>query len=158
ANDDQNVAKVSFKLDGGAATNDGSAPYTRIAGPLGNGMHTIEAIATDASGNTASTGVLGFNVNSAAADQTPPDATFTSPNGKTPVGGTAVKVAVDAFDNIAVTRVDYSVDGGPVLASSTTGPSFATTVNLSTINGAHTLNAVAVDAAGNSSAPAALAV
>jgi cytochrome c peroxidase len=158
ASDDQNVKKVSFKLDGGAAVDDGSAPYTRIVGPLSNAGHTIEVIATDVSGNTATTGPLNFSVDSSASDLTPPDVAFTSPNGKTPVGGAAVKVAVDAFDNLGVTRVDYSVDGGGVLASSSTGPSFATTLNLSTLDGLHTLKAVAFDAANNASPVATLDV
>ncbi|MBI1853308.1 MAG: hypothetical protein HYR85_23465 [Planctomycetes bacterium] len=159
ASDNENVKKVSFKLDGGAAVDDISSPYEFIVNTVGLGLnHTIEAIATDVTGNTQTTGALAFTVNQAAADTIAPDVTITAPNGKVLIGGPAAKFAANAFDNIGVTRVDYSLDGGATIATGL-APSFAATANLSAVsNGPHTISAIAFDAANNASPTATMAV
>ena len=81
------------------------------------------------------------------ADTTPPAATITSPTSGN-VSGT-VTVSASATDNVGVSRVDFYVNGAKVGSDSTTPYQYAW--NTTTLaNGAATLRAIAVDAAGNS--------
>jgi hypothetical protein len=96
--------------------------------------------------SAADTGGQG-NVGQDPVDTTAPVVTFLAPEGDTPLVG-VVDVAVEASDDVAVTAVDFSVNGAP-LASLTTEP---WTVSLDTTtlpNGEHDLVASAADAAGN---------
>ena len=81
-------------------------------------------------------------------DRVPPTASMTAPISGTTVTGT-VTTSATAADNVGVVGVQFQLDGGNLGAERTSAPySFAwdtTTV----ANGAHTLTAVARDAAGN---------
>jgi hypothetical protein len=81
-------------------------------------------------------------------DIIPPSVSITSPgNGTTVTGNTAVDVS--ATDNIAVSSVNFYVDGS--LKGSLTSSPYAFTWDVSTVaNGNHTLSATAMDAKGNS--------
>jgi len=88
-------------------------------------------------------------VQNAVADTTPPTAQVTSPTSGTTVASKTTKVYVTASDNVGVTRVDLLVDGKNYATSSSATPMFSwTTSKLS--RGSHTLQAIAYDAAGNS--------
>ena len=88
-------------------------------------------------------------------DTTPPTVNFTSPAAGAAVSGT-VPVQVMAGDNVGVTSVNFSVDG--VLVGGDSSAPYTFSWNTTAVaNGAHTLMATALDAAGNT-ANAALSV
>lgn len=89
-------------------------------------------------------------------DTTAPAAAITSPASGATVSG-SVSVAIDASDNIGVARVDLLVDGA-VRGSDASAP-FAIALDTTAVsNGAHTLTARAVDAAGNTGSSAAVSI
>ena len=90
------------------------------------------------------------------ADTQPPTVGITSPgSGSTVKGSVAVNVA--ATDNFGVTRVDLYLDGA-LFASDTTAP-FAFSWDSTTVaDGNHSIEARAIDAAGNSATSAAVNV
>src|ERR1017187_9970527 len=152
ATDNVAVTGVQFTLDGanlgGVVTGVGPLySYSWNTKPIANGTHTLAAIATDAAGNTA-TSSISVTVNN---DTTPPAVAMTGPvNGATVTG--TVSLAANATDNVAVTGVQFTLDGanlGNVVTGS--GPSYSYSWNTTAVtNGVYTLAAVASDAAGNS--------
>jgi len=84
------------------------------------------------------------------ADATPPIVSITSPlNGQT-VSGT-ISVSATASDNVGVAGVQFRIDGASLGAEDTTSPYGVTLDTTSLVNGSHQLQAVARDAAGNTS-------
>jgi len=79
-------------------------------------------------------------------DTTPPTTSITSPDDGATVSGPVV-VAASASDNIGVTKVDFYMDGA-WKATDTTFP-YEWSWNTTTLNGSHTLQARASDAANN---------
>jgi subtilisin family serine protease len=80
-------------------------------------------------------------------DTTPPTTSITSPANGATVSGTTT-VSANASDNVGVSRVELSVDGG-VVGSDTTSP-YQIAWNTTTVsNGSHSLQTRAFDAAGN---------
>lgn len=83
------------------------------------------------------------------ADTTAPVVSISSPSAGTVVSGTSVNVTADATDNVAVTGVQFKLDGSN-LGSEVTSTPYAAMFNPTTLaNGAHTLGAVARDSAAN---------
>ena len=102
----------------------------------------------DAAGNVGASTLLNVTVQNAAADTTAPAVQITSPTSGAAVLKTT-KVYVSATDNVGVTRVDLLVDGKVYSTSTSATPVFS--CNTSKLSrGSHTLQAVAYDAAGNS--------
>lgn len=90
------------------------------------------------------------------ADVTPPTVSISSPANGATVSGT-VNVTATASDNVGVTKVDFYVDGA--LKSTTTVSPFTLALNTTTLlNGSHTLQAKAFDAAANQASSALVAV
>ncbi|GFO66543.1 hypothetical protein GMLC_01220 [Geomonas limicola] len=155
ASDNVGVTKVEYYLNGtlqGSAT---SAPYTFSWNTLSsvNGTYTLSAKAYDATGNvgqSASVTVIVFN------DTTPPSVSITSPSAGSTLGQTAT-VQIAASDNVAVTKVEYYLNG--ILQGSATSAPYAFSWNtLSNANGSYTVTAKAYDAAGNVGQSAGIAV
>jgi hypothetical protein len=147
ASDNVGVAKVDFYVDGMLKSTDTSSPYSYvwITTALSNGTHTLQAIAADAAGNSASTAVMSVNV---ANDTTAPTVAMGSPASGATVTGT-ITVTATASDNVGVVKVDFYVDG--VLSATDTSSPYSFSWNTTTLsNGSHTLQAIAADAAGNS--------
>lgn len=86
---------------------------------------------------------------SSFADTTPPSVKFTSPTNDATVSGT-VSVQVSASDNVGVASVTLYLDGTAVASTSTAPYAFSWNTT-SVVDGVHTLKAVAVDAANNTS-------
>jgi hypothetical protein len=83
-----------------------------------------------------------------ATDSTAPTIAVSAPAASATVSG-SVNVTASASDNVAVTGVQFKLDGAN-LGSEVTASPFATSLNTTTLaNGTHTLSAVARDAAGN---------
>ncbi|UFS69118.1 Ig-like domain-containing protein [Geomonas sp. RF6] len=143
ASDDVAVSKVEFYLNGILQNTSTSAPYsfTWNTVNVANGSYTISAKAFDAAGNVGQSGsvtVAVFN------DTTAPSVSLAAP---TTASGT-VTVSVAASDDVAVSRVEFYLNGA--LQSTTTSAPYGFSWNTSNVaNGSYTLSAKAFDAAGN---------
>jgi hypothetical protein len=146
ASDNVGVAGVQFRLDGvNLGAEDVAAPYSAAwnTASAGDGSHTLTAVARDAAGNvTTSAGVT------VTVDNTRPSVGVTAPASGGIVVGTQV-VTADASDNVAVSGVQFRLDGANLGAEDTTAP-YSVPWNTATAgDGSHTLTAVARDPAGN---------
>ena len=82
------------------------------------------------------------------ADTTPPTVAITSPADQAPVSG-SITISATAIDDVGVAGVQFLIDGAP-LGPERTSPPYSIAWNTATTsNGAHTVSAVARDAAGN---------
>jgi len=96
-------------------------------------------------------------VSKAIADVTPPTVSMTAPAAGATVAGT-VTVSASATDNVGVAGVQFKLDSVN-LGAEVTAPPYVLSWNTGTAsNGAHTLTAVARDAAGNTATAAAVSV
>ena len=93
----------------------------------------------------------------AAAETTPPSVSVTSPSAGATLNGTTT-VAASASDNRGVASVQFRVDGQNLGAADTSAPYSLPWNTTSSPEGAHTVTAVARDAAGNSATSQQLAV
>jgi len=83
-------------------------------------------------------------------DTTPPVVSITSPANNASIS-TVTSVTANATDDVAVSKVEFYVDG-VLKATDTTGPSYTYSLDPSTLSvGSHTLTAKAYDAANNNS-------
>ena len=149
ASDDVGVTSVQFLVDGAALGEaDTTAPY-EVAWPTDgatNGAHTLTAVARDAAGHETTSTISVAVLNDTAA----PTVTITSPTNGTTLGGT-VTVTASAADDVGVTSVQFLVDGAALGDPDTTAPYEVAWPTGGLPNGAHTLAAVARDAAGHES-------
>ncbi len=90
-------------------------------------------------------------------DTTPPTVSISAPAGGATVGG-VVTVSANAADNVGVAGVQFKLDGGNLGAEVTSAPFSLLWNTALSVNGSHTLTAVARDAAGNSTVSAAVVV
>jgi hypothetical protein len=159
ASADDNVAiqSVQFSIDGNVIATDISAPFVTQwdTTAIGNGTHTVTATATDTAGLQTTSAAVTVTVSN---DTTPPNITLDAPTDGATLSTTST-LAATAADDTAVASVRFRVDGTTV-ATDTTEP-FSTSWDSTTVaSGAHTVDAVATDTAGNSatSAPAGITV
>ncbi|HTF25958.1 MAG TPA: Ig-like domain-containing protein [Candidatus Limnocylindria bacterium] len=101
----------------------------------------------NSSGVESISGDFAFQTSS-VTDTTPPTISITAPANGATVSGT-VTVSANASDNVAVTGVQFFLDGASLGLQLVTGPYSVSWSSTSTTNGAHTLTAQARDAAGN---------
>jgi hypothetical protein len=92
-----------------------------------------------------------------SSDTTAPTVSLTAPAAGATVSG-VVAVSANAADNIAVAGVQFKLDGANLGVEDTTSPYSLSWDSATISNGAHTLTAVARDAAGNTTTAAAVAV
>jgi subtilisin family serine protease len=150
ASDNVGVAGVRFLLNNNPlGAEDTAAPYelTWPTGTTSNGTHALTAVARDAAGNQNSS-VVSVTVSN---DTTAPTVALTSPGTGATVNGT-VTVSATASDDLEVFGVQFKLDGAPLGAEDATPPYELTWTTTTTVDGAHTLTAVARDAAGHSTA------
>lgn len=151
------VQGVQFYVDGVPfGAEDRSAPYsipwnttTAINGP-----HTVKAVARDLLGLQFSSSTITVTVSN---DATPPTVSVTSPASGSAVSGT-ITVSATASDNVGVSGVQFTLDGANLGFEDTTAPYAASWNTATAASGAHTLRAVARDAAGNRTTSAAVTV
>lgn len=145
ATDSVGVTKVDFYIDGVYKTTDTSAPYeyqwnTTTAT---NATHTISTRATDAAGNVGASPSITVTV-----DNSPPVTSITAPANGATISGTSQQITANATDNVAVTAVEFYVDG--VKGATDNLPSYVFTMDTTKFtNGSHTLTTRAYDSAGN---------
>ncbi|WP_170826634.1 Ig-like domain-containing protein, partial [Alteromonas confluentis] len=118
---------------------------TDVPTDLAEGAYTVEASATDASGNTATTTEVGGEV-----DTTAPTVTLdaqTTDNDATPtVSGTT---DLPAGETVSITVTDANGDAQTFTATVQPDGSFSADVPADMADGAYTVEATATDAAGN---------
>jgi len=156
ATDNVGVARVDLKVNNTVVASDTAAPYAFSWDTKGvaNGMASLVAVAYDAAGNVASSTPISVNVANTVATPTV-DTTKPTVRISNPVAGRIrgnVTVKVDASDNMGAAgiKLTMSIDGQT--AASGSGSTLAYSWDTKKIaTGAHTITAVAVDAAGNSS-------
>jgi hypothetical protein len=150
ASDNKGVASVQFQIDG---SNLGSpvtsAPYTYSwdTTTVSAGSHKVTAVATDTSGNTASSSV-NVTVNQ-SSDSTKPTVAITAPVNNSSWAGT-VTLAATASDNVAVAYVQFAVDGVNVGNPITAAPYQVSWASSQVADGNHVITATATDTSGNS--------
>jgi|GEM_PF-2298707 len=150
ASDNNGVVGVQFQLDAAnLGAEDITAPYSTSwnSTTATNGTHTLSAIARDAAGNK-STATVSVTVNNPIPDTTPPTVSITSPATAATVSGT-ISVTATASDNVGVAGVQFQLDGVTLGAEDTLSPYNISWNTTTASNGAHTLSAIARDAAGN---------
>ncbi|MBI4638147.1 MAG: Ig-like domain-containing protein [Candidatus Rokubacteria bacterium] len=158
ASDDTGVIGVQFKLDGanlGAEVT--AAPYSvswNTTTAL-DGIHTLTALARDAAGNIAESAPVSVGVLN--LDPIPPSVSLTAPTPGATVKRT-VTVAASASDNVGVVGVQFKLDGASLGAEVTAAPYSISWNSAAVANGAHTITAVARDAAGNTAVSAPVSV
>lgn len=87
---------------------------------------------------------------SAAVDNVPPTVSMTAPADGATVSGSAVTVSANASDNVAVSNVQFLLDGNPLGSPVTQAPYTMSWDSTTVANGSHTLSARATDTSGNS--------
>jgi hypothetical protein len=126
---------------------------------LAAGTYTWQVRGADLAGNQALSELRTLVVGSGGAgDTSPPMVSLTAPANNAVVSGSSVTVSAAAADNMGVAGVQFKLDGANLGGEDTSSPFSATWNTLSVANGAHTLTAVARDAAGNRTTSAVIAV
>jgi hypothetical protein len=153
ANDDSGtVSKVEFYINSTLVATDTTNSFgiSWNSTTVANGNYTIAARAYDAANNATTSSGVTVTVNNTLPDTTKPTTSITAPtNGQTVSGN--LTFSATANDNVAVTRVEFSVDG--TLKSTDTSSPHSAIIDTTTLsNASHTLTATAYDAAGNSQA------
>src|SRR2546422_562474 len=137
---------------GGSGTATGTTSWTASGIVLQPGTNVLTVTAWDAAGNTALA-----SVTVTLSDTTPPMVSITAPTSGSTVSGT-ITVSASATDNVGVVGIQFQLDGTN-LGTEVTAPPFAISWDTTTVTaGAHTLTAVARDAAGNATTSPAIAV
>ena len=157
ASDNVGVAGVQFTIDGvNAGVEDTAPPYEMSwnTTTVANGVHVIAAVARDAAGNSQVAASVGVTVNN---DTAAPTVALTSPAATTTVSGSVVLDAA-ASDNVGVIGVQFTLDGANIGAEDTAAPYALAWNTLAVANGAHVIEAIARDAAGNTQVAASVSV
>jgi fibronectin type 3 domain-containing protein len=155
ASDDVAVTKVELYVDGVLAGTTSSEPFSFQwdTTNLPNGSHSLYVRAYDAARNYGTTGVVSVAVDNGGggvADTTPPTVSITAPSDASTISA-PVDVTADASDDVAMDRVEFSVDG-TIQATATGAPYGFRWDAVGAGVGPHTISATAYDVAGNSAA------
>ncbi len=158
ASDGVAITGVQLQVDGanvGAADTTSPYNFSWSSTSVANGSHTLTAVATDASGNTATSAAVKVTVSNTVASTLA--VSITSPTASATVSGT-MSVAATATDSVAISSVQLQVDGANVGSADTSSPYNFSWNTTSVANGSHTLTAVAKDSSGNTATSAAVKV
>ena len=143
-------SQVKVAIDGttvGTVTSDGTWQIT--PGALTEGAHTVSAIVTDAAGNVSQTGTLNLQIDSVLPGLT----VTTLQNNATLFSNTRLTGQVDGTGS-DITQLFYFFDNQvPLPISAAASGNFDLPIDFQNVtNGAHVLNLVTTDRAGNSRA------
>ena len=161
ASDAVGVTRVELSLDGvlTVSSPQASATFTWDTLVFPNGTHTLSARAYDAAGNVGSSAPVSVTVQNSVVvigDTVAPTAAIVSPTAGTIVGR-SLKVNTQTTDNVGVVRVELYRNG--YFTASSTTPSAVFSLNTTKwIQGAHLLQVMAYDAAGNAGVSAVVSV
>jgi hypothetical protein len=161
ATDNVGVVGVQFLLDGAnLGSEDSSSPFSVSwnTTSVSNGTHTLTARARDAAGNTTMASAITVDVNNqTSGDTTPPNISMTSPANGATVSGNVV-VSANATDNVAVTGVQFRLNGANLGLEVLASPYSLLWNSAGVPAGSHVLSATARDAAGNTRTSATVTV
>lgn len=141
---DQHFVPLSFSASGGTVT--ATAPTSTGVAP---GGYYMLFIVNDQGVPSVAKIVHLSGSGGPPPDTQPPTASVTAPSAGATVSG-AVTVTAVATDNIGVTGVQFKLDGANLGGIDTTSPYSVSWDTTAAPNGAHTITAVASDAAANS--------
>ena len=149
------VATVQFRIDGTPVGTVSSAPWTLAWDPSStpSGAHTIDAVVTDAAGNTLTTSGVAVTV-----DSTPPSVTLIDPG--TPLSGAVTLHAASPDADTARVELQRSPAGAGVwttVATDTTPPYTGAFDTTTVSDGLYDFRAIARDGVGNVSTPSVVA-
>lgn len=150
ASDNRAVAGVQFKVDGNnVGSEDTSSPYSISwdSTSVGNGSHTITAVARDTSSNTGTSSGVSITTNN--GDTVNPTVSLTAPANSATVSGNSVAISATASDDVAVAGVQFKVDGNNVGSEDTSSPYTVNWDTTTATEGSHTITAVARDTSNN---------
>ncbi len=164
ASDNVGVTKVVLQVNGSTVATDTASPFqfSWDTTALANGAASLVAVAYDAAGNSKVSASVSVNVANnvvvsppppppppVAADTTPPVVAVINPGNGNKVNG-RVKVSTSASDNAGASGIKQTlyIDGKVVASGSGSSLSFDWNTRKES-SGAHTIQAVAQDAAGN---------
>jgi hypothetical protein len=146
------LATIHFKAIAGGSSN------LTFDFTLGNTLDSNIAVYSTVNGVGTVTDVLTGVVNgSYTVDTTAPTVSISSPTNGSTVSDT-VSINATASDNVGVVGVQFKLDGANLGAEDVVSPYAFSWDTTTTSNASHTLTAVARDAAGNSTASAAVSV
>lgn len=141
------AANVGFYKDNDVApfVTDTISPFSATLNTIGmtNGDHIIRAKASDGLGNTGISEPVTIMV-----DNLPPSVSIAVPMNNSSVSGKTVAISADASDNTGVGQVKFYLDGR-ILKTAYQSPYQVLWDSTLTTNGSHTLQAEAIDKAGN---------
>ncbi len=159
ATDDVGVTKVECYMNGVMMGTNSTAPasFSWDTSGYANGSYTLQARAYDAADNMGSSAFTTVTVQNLTPDVIAPTVQITSPTNGTALIGKSMKVYVTASDNVGVTLVRLLVDGKVYASSASASPVFTWQTSKLT-RGSHFLQAIAFDAAGNSTRSTAVTV
>lgn len=142
------VQKVQYYRDSSVLLGSSlSAPFSFSWDTTGvtQGSHSLYVVATDLSGNTATSATVSVTIDRSL----PTNVGITAPSNNAVLSGTAVTISATASDNIGISRVDFYRDSNVLLGTDNTSPYSISWDITSVTNGAHTLTVIATDLAGN---------
>jgi hypothetical protein len=149
------VTKVEIYIDGTLKTTLTTSPYNYVWNTgVTAGAHTIVAKSYDTFNNVGTSS----SVNVTVADQTAPTVSVTAPVASSFIGGTTNAVTATASDNVGVVGVQFKLDGNNLGVEDNASPYSVNWDSTSATNGAHTITAVARDAAGNTTTSSSVSV
>jgi hypothetical protein len=153
ASDNTGVVGVQFKLDGAnVGTEDTASPFSRTwdTATVGNGTHSLTAVARDAAGNTTTSTTRSVTVSNGSGDTQAPTVSLTAPASGATVSG-SISVSATASDNVGVVGVSFRLDGSALGSEDLAAPYSVSWATTGAANGTHQLTATARDAAGRTS-------
>ena len=128
----------------------------RTSGATPTGSYPITVTARG--GEIGRTTAFTLTVTAASTDTMSPTVAIASPANSATVSGNAALVSATASDNVGVVGVQFKLDSQNLGVEDTTAPYSMSWNTTNTSQGAHTLRAVARDAAGNSTTSSAVNV
>jgi hypothetical protein len=157
ASDNVGVARVELRVNSTTVAVDTSAPFafTWDSGGVPNGMANLMAYAFDAAGNSKASTAVSVNVANGTTvvtkDTTAPQVKIVNPVAGN-VSGNNVPISVNASDDSGASGITHTLYIDSVLKATGKGSTLGYNWNIRNVAaGAHTVQMVARDAAGNSS-------
>ena len=144
------VSGSPFALGGGGASQTVTVRFTPTTTATASATVSFTA-------NGGSSSAIATGSGTARADTTPPTIAMTAPLAGATISG-RVTVSASATDNVGVAGVQFTLDGVRLGVQVTTPPYAITWDTTTAASGAHTLSAVARDAAGNTGTSAGVSV
>jgi subtilisin family serine protease len=168
AGDNVGVARVDLKVNGTVVATDTAAPYSFSwdSTSVADGTATLTAVAYDAAGNSTASASVSVSVANGTAvttpiptptptpatDSTPPVVQILSPGSGSIKPKGALSISASASDNSGATGITQKLYIDGALKTSVSGGSLSYSWNVNKVpSGAHTIQVVASDAAGNAS-------